>query len=516
MRRRTAGALFVSAVLAASSAHAQTKPAKPDPNAELKAQLETLQKELAKTQETLTQEKVAQEQDRAKIVELEAQVAVLQAQLLAAQDQLATSEPAVDEEARQALQEAQAQNAELNKRIEVLERAAGRQGLIFFGYLAANARFIDLPDIENPDGTIADKRQDIDFFNNVVELDFERSYQGRAKVRADLLFNFNPGNAQAGFQGRAFQIDTEQAYAEINWPEGGAVAPPVWTNPNTAPSGKYSLLFGRVDAPWGFEPVNAPGNYTASRSNLFQLIKPKLFTGALGVANWTPQISTSLYVVNGLEDNFDVKNLVKTVGGRIDLSALPQERNVRPWSIALNFLAGSEQLTANDTDEDGDNLIQKFFPDPTVLGDLEYRLTLGKLLIGGDALFGTIFDAQGGIEFNQGSNPFFGLNATLHYDINDRLGYTFRYDTMIDPEGALAGANVGAVPLYPGRNQNTPADANVGGTLHSVTAALNFTLIPRTPTLTFFEYRLDRFVPEDTNVDTKSAQTLTIQFIYSY
>jgi hypothetical protein len=195
---------------------------------------------------------------------------------------------------------------------------------------------------------------------------------------------------------------------------------------------------------------------------------------------------------------------------------MPEKNGQRPWSLALNFVTGSEQLTANDLDQDNDNFIERLFPDATVLGDLEYRLLLDKLVIGGDVLFGTIFDAQGGIAFNQESNPFFGLNATLHYDINDRLGYTFRYDTFVDTKGALAGANVGAVPLYPGRNANTPADANVGGTLHSVSADLNFTLIPKTPTLTFFEYRLDRFVPEDIAVGTKSAQTLTIQFIYSY
>jgi hypothetical protein len=148
------------------------------------------------------------------------------------------------------------------------------------------------------------------------------------------------------------------------------------------------------------------------------------------------------------------------------------------------------------------------------LFDLEYRLSLGKLLVGGDALFGTIYDAQGGVAANQGSNPFFGLNATLHYEINERVGYTLRYDTFIDRQGALAGAS-GAVPLYPGRGNAAP-DVNVGGTLHSLSADLNFTFIEGTPTQTFVEYRLDSFDAEDPAAISKRAQTITVQFIYSY
>ena len=509
-RGATGAILFSTFLGTASLASAQPKTPKPDPTAELKTQLESLRVELKQTQEELSAQKMAAEQNQSKILELEAQVAILQARLLAAQDQLANPPTLADPETRAAIEQLKADNAAMASRLASLERSSGKDALIFFGYLAANLRYLDLPDVTNADGTIDEKR-DLDFFNNVVELDFERRYKNRAKVRADLLFNFTPANA-AGAQGRAFQIDIEQAYAQLDWPSSGTKEAPTWTNPNTAPDADYAVLFGRFDAPWGFEPVNAPGNFTATRTNLFQLIKPKLFTGALGVANWSEQLSTSFYVVNGLEDNFDVKNNFKTVGARVDLSA-QLDGKIRPWSLALNGLAGSEQAAANNLS--GDNGFLGLFPDPTLLFDLEYRLMLGKLLIGGEALFGTIYDAQGGVEANQGSNPFLGLNTTIHYEINDRVGYTFRYDTMVDRQGALAGAS-GAVPLYPGRNQNTPADANLGGTLHSLTAALNFTFVPNTPTQTFFEYRLDRFDAEDPDAITKSAQTITVQFIYSY
>jgi hypothetical protein len=509
--RGAAGAILFSAFVgAANFASAQPKPPKPDPTIELKTQLDSLRADLKKAQDQLVEEQVASEKNEAKILDLEAQIAILQARLLAVQDQLANPPVVANQETQAAIEQLRADNAQLQNRLAALESGRGKDGLLFFGYLAANLRFLDLPDVTNADATV-DKKRDLDFFNNVVEIDAERRYEDRAKVRADLLFNFTPANA-AGAQGKAFQIDVEQAYAELDWPSSNEQEAPVWTNPNTAPSAHYSVLFGRFDAPWGFEPVNAPGNYCVTRSNLFQLIKPKLFTGALAVANWSDQLSTSIYVVNGLEDNFDIKNNFKTVGARIDLSALP-DGDTRPWSLALNGLAGSEQIAANNLS--GDKGFLGNFPDPTLLFDMEYRLTLGKLLIGGDALFGTIYDAQGGVEANQGSNPFFGLNTTIHYEINDRVGYTFRYDTMIDRQGALAGAS-GAVPLYPGRNANTPVDANIGGTLHSLSADLNFTFVPQTPTQTFFEYRLDRFDPEDLNAVSKSAQTITLQFIYSY
>jgi hypothetical protein len=509
-RGATNAILFSAFVGITTLANAQPKNPKPDLIAELKSQIESLRAELKKTQDELTAQKNAVEQNQNTLLALEAQVAILQARLLAAQDQLAKPPVVTDPAIRAELDQLKSDNTSLQTRLASLEKSQNKDGLVFFGYLAANLRFLDLPDVTNADGTV-DKKQDLDFFNNVVEIDAERRYKNRAKVRTDLLFNFTPANA-AGAQGRAFQIDVEQAYAQLDWSSSTPKLAPTWTNPNTAPNADYAVIFGRFDAPWGFEPVNAPGNYCVTRSNLFQLIKPKLFTGALTVANWSEQVSTSLYVVNGLEDNFDVKNNFKTIGARVDLSAAP-DGGVRPWSLALNGLAGSEQPTANNLS--GDNGFLGIFPDPTLLFDIEYRLILGKLLIGGDALFGTIYDAQGGVDANQGSNPFFGLNTTIHYEINDRVGYTFRYDTVIDRQGALAGAS-GAVPLYPGRNQNTPVDANIGGTLHSLSADLNFTFVPNTPTLTFFEYRLDRFDPEDPAAISTSAQTITLQFIYSY
>jgi hypothetical protein len=505
--RGTTSAILFSTIVATNLANAQTKPPKVDPTAELKTQIETLRADLKKTEEALTAQKLAAEQDHAKILDLEAQVALLQARLLAAQDQLANPPIIPDPETRAEVEELKLENQSLKERLSALEKRGA--GLDFFGYLAANLRYVDLPDVTDAQGVVTDKKRDLDFFNNVVELDFERRYSNRAKARADLLFNFTP--AQGGVpQGRTFQVDVEQAYAELNWGESNNLAP-AWSNPNTAPRSDFAVLFGRFDAPWGFEPVNAPGNYCVTRSNLFQLIKPKLFTGAMAVANWSDQLSTSLYVVNGLEDNFDVKNNFKTVGGRIDLSAVPTGKD-RRWSIALNGLAGSEQVAANNLS--GSNGFLGQFPDPTVLGDFEFRLSLDNLIIGGDALFGTIFDAQGGIEANQGSNPFFGLNTTMHYKFNEHFGFTARYDTMIDRQGALAGAS-GAVPLYPGRGTLAP-DVNIGGTLHSFSMDANFTFVPNTPTQTFLEYRIDTFDAETDGAASKRAQTITLQFIYSY
>jgi hypothetical protein len=502
-RRATCGALAALSLYAAPS-WAQTK-AKPNPAAEV----ETLKAELKKTQDDLAAAKASAEQDQAKLTALSDKVAALESQLATANAQLSTL--TVDAEARSALAAERAARAALESRLSSLEgevanvKEQGKEKLFVFGYLAANLRFLDLPDVENADGTI-DQRRDTDFFNNVVELDLERRYGDFARVRADLLVNFNPGNAAAPL-GRAFQIDTEQAFIELGPADSDYLIPPDWTNPGLAPARPFSLVFGRFDAPWGFEPVNAPGNYCVTRSNLFQLIRPKLYTGAMGIANWSEQFSTSLYVVNGLEDNFDVKNNFKTIGGRVDLSGAPAQGK-RPWSIGLNFVAGSEQLAANV----GDNASRRF-PDPTLLGGFDYKINLGKLLIGGDALFGTIFDAQGGIPANQGANPIFGLNATARLEITERLAYTMRYDAFVDRQGALAGASA-AVPLYPARPAGD-VDTNVGGTLHGVTLDLNFALRPNAPLWTFLEYRLDRFDPTESGEST-TAQTMSLQFIYSY
>lgn len=482
-------ALLVCSFLLVSSAAAQ----KPNPSAEIA----TLKEELKKAQEELAEAKRAQGEDAARIAALEEEVRALEERLAAMQSQPASAP--ISEEVQAALDAAREREAALEKRLSELELKMVEQesryvkgGLTLFGYLSNIVRFTDLPNIVDDQGNVVDKRQDFDFFNNVVEIDLERGWGKIARVRADVDFLFNPGGG-----GQAFLVSVEQAFAEINVPVGQDL----------------KLTFGRFNAPWGFEPVDAPGNFTVSRTNLFQLIRPKLFTGAMVETPFSEQVRGSLYITNGLEDNLDVKNNAKTFGARVDLRALPGSDKKSPWTLGLNFLAGSEQRVEDNLS--GNNGPLGLFPDATLLAGLDYTFALGKLTIGGDALFGRIFDAQGGIEANQGANDFFGLNVTAHYEINPILGYTLRYDTFVDLRGALAGAS-GAVPLYPGRPADAPADLNVGGTLHSITGDINFTLIPNTPTQTFFELRLDRFDPETDGLATTSAFSASLQFIYSY
>lgn len=115
-------------------------------------------------------------------------------------------------------------------------------------------------------------------FVPMVELDFIKKINNRARLRADV--QFGQANSGSGFQG----INLEHAYAAVLLSE------------------KYEveLVLGRFSMPSGFEPYDNYDNDTISWSILWRsTLPPAVSTGAQLSANFTDNFTLYLFAVNG-------------------------------------------------------------------------------------------------------------------------------------------------------------------------------------------------------------------------
>jgi hypothetical protein len=103
----------------------------------------------------------------------------------------------------------------------------------------------------------------------------------------------------------AEDLQVEQAYVQADFGKLLAGGPPV------------RLMFGRFNAPIGFEPIDAPGLWQFSRSNLAVLLTPGNLVGARGQV-YTSFLDFDAYIANGWNTNDD-PDREKTGGGRLTL-----------------------------------------------------------------------------------------------------------------------------------------------------------------------------------------------------
>ena len=181
-----------------------------------------------------------------------------------------------------------------------------------------------------------------------------------------------------------------------------------WT-PHTA--NKWSLAFGRFDAPIGFERDDEPLNLIPTNSFNFTYARPGKLTGVQVHYTASSRVDVWGVVANGWDVTVD-NNRGKTGLARIQWIPIP-------W-VTLGFTG----VYGPERDSSDANQRSLFSSDLTI--------DRGRLIVGAEANFGR--------EQQSGGNPSWRAAAvTAFLKMSRQVGLTARYDQMEDTDGLLTG-----------------------------------------------------------------------------
>ena len=218
-----------------------------------------------------------------------------------------------------------------------------------------------------------------------VELDVIHQASDKTSLRADLEWVKN---------GDGFDVQVEQAFMTYHRDCG------------------TSITFGQFNAPIGFELLDAPDMYQFSHSLVFDNGLPTNLTGVALSRDLSEIFDVVVYGCNGWDTNTeDNKNL--TFGGRLGYTG------AGGFNLGLSGISGKE----------GAGLAAMT---RTVL-DADASYATGAWLFGGEFNMGSV-ELAGGVE-----GDWTGFLVMGHYDANDWLGCTLRYDTLDDPDSMVFG-----------------------------------------------------------------------------
>jgi hypothetical protein len=225
---------------------------------------------------------------------------------------------------------------------------------------------------------------------NQVEADIEKELSTRAGTRADVELNSD---------GAGFGLDIEQAFLGYNL--GG--------------SGKWTLTFGKFNAPIGYERPDPEDIYLYSQGFLCDYGRPINLTGVMLSSNLSRSVDWKLYVVNGWDLNAD-NNTGKTVGGRLGFTPLAS------INLGLSAITGPERENNNASNR-------------TVF-DMDGQIAHGTLWAVG-------FDLNAGQETNAPDTGqtarWWGGMIIGHAGLNGPLSVTSRLDYFNDRSGRRTG-----------------------------------------------------------------------------
>jgi putative OmpL-like beta-barrel porin-2 len=183
-----------------------------------------------------------------------------------------------------------------------------------------------------------------------------------------------------------------------------------WT-PHTA--NRWSLGFGRFDAPIGFERDDEPLNLIPTNSFNFTYARPTKFTGMQVHYTASPRIDVWGVAANGWDVAVD-NNRGKTAMARVQLIPIP-------WvTLGLTGVYGPER------DSSDAHQRSLFSSDLTV--------DRGRVIVGAEFNLGR--------ELDSGVNPtWLGVAATAFVRVSRTVGLSARYDQMEDRDGLLTGTS---------------------------------------------------------------------------
>lgn len=211
-------------------------------------------------------------------------------------------------------------------------------------------------------------------------------------------------------------------------------------NPSFLPELDFSL--GKFNAPIGFELLDAPDMYQYSHSLVFDHCLPTNLTGALFDVTLTPKLGVLAYVANGWDRNQE-HNDVKTYGGRVGYSL------GELGSFGVSALSGYEGVDSLGVRTDKRTVV-----------DVDVTLTpVENLLVGGEVNLGTVDSGSDDVD----DMTWTGFLVMAHYDFNEWLGLTGRFDMVDDPDAYIFGGYAQGEPLEETRSSFTLAPTFVLG-----------------------------------------------------
>ena len=259
-------------------------------------------------------------------------------------------------------------------------------------------------------GTVVDANDEFSLVADGFELDLEQEFGTLASLRADVdvLADWTSG------AGSDFRLSLEQAFAELRVPVLRSIP----------------IRLGRWSDEIGWESVDRAALWGFTHSNVFTTMQPGLLTGLRVGYAFTDWLEAGAFMVNGIGDNVDVKNLGKTFGGTVELGAPVKGARSRAWRVRLGVLAGSEQPVSVDPERN--------FLDATIIGNLAFDLRIGALSLGGQLAYMEIHDGQLNVEAHQGRNAVYGGELAARYALALRLSVWARYALLFDERGVLS------------------------------------------------------------------------------
>ncbi len=181
-----------------------------------------------------------------------------------------------------------------------------------------------------------------------------------------------------------------------------------WT-PHTA--NKWSLGFGRFDAPIGFERDDEPLNFIPTNSFNFTYARPGKLTGVQVHYTASPRVDVWAVAANGWDVTQD-NNRGKTALARVQWIPIP-------W-VTLGF-TGVYGPERDSSDAHQRSLLST-----------DLTVDRGRLIVGAEANLGK--------EQESGCNPTWrGAAVTAFWRVARHVGVTARYDQMEDTNGLLTG-----------------------------------------------------------------------------
>jgi len=181
-----------------------------------------------------------------------------------------------------------------------------------------------------------------------------------------------------------------------------------WT-PHTA--NKWSLGFGRFDAPIGFERDDEPLNFIPTNSFNFTYARPGKLTGVQVHYTASPRVDVWAVAANGWDVTRD-NNRGKTALARVQWIPIP-------W-VTLGF-TGVYGPERDSSDAHQRSLLST-----------DLTVDRGRLIVGAEANLGK--------EQESGGNPTWrGAAVTAFWRVARHVGVTARYDQMEDTNGLLTG-----------------------------------------------------------------------------
>ena len=181
-----------------------------------------------------------------------------------------------------------------------------------------------------------------------------------------------------------------------------------WT-PHTA--NKWSLGFGRFDAPIGFERDDEPLNFIPTNSFNFTYARPGKLTGVQVHYTASPRVDVWAVAANGWDVTQD-NNRGKTALARVQWIPIP-------W-VTLGF-TGVYGPERDSSDAHQRSLLST-----------DLTVDRGRLIVGAEANLGKEQESSG--------NPTWrGAAVTAFWRVARHVGVTARYDQMEDTNGLLTG-----------------------------------------------------------------------------